>query len=73
MKFAYTFTLCRRAVVVTCDLSARNLHLFKVYHWLSDPRNVVQLRLESPAWDTGVAGDDSTSEPHGADAIVDRG
>ena len=54
MKYAYTYTLCRRAVVATFDLAARNLHLFKVDHWLSDPRNVIQLHLKSPAWETGL-------------------
>ena len=30
MRFAYPFTLARRAVVVTMDLSAENLHLLAV-------------------------------------------
>ena len=55
MVYSYTYTLCRRAVVATFDLSARNLHLFKTDHWLKDPRNVIQLYLKSPAWQTGVA------------------
>ena len=55
MVYAYTYTLCRRAVVATFDLSARNLHMFKFDHWLRDPRNVIQLHLTSPAWETGVA------------------
>jgi len=55
MVYAYTYTLCRRAVVATFDLSAQNLHLFKYDHWLRDPRNVIQLHLTGPAWDTGVA------------------
>ena len=38
------------------DLSARNLHLFKTDHWLKDPRNVIQLHLEAPAWQCAVAG-----------------
>ena len=50
MVYAYTYTLCRRAVVATCDLSARSLHLLKLDHWLADPRNVIQLHLTSPAW-----------------------
>ena len=54
MVYAYTYTLCRRAVVATFDLSAQNLHLFKRDHWLADPRNVIQLHLASPAWDTGA-------------------
>lgn len=55
MVYAYTYTLCRRAVVATFDLSARNLHMFKFDHWLRDPRNVIQLHLTSPAWETGDA------------------
>ena len=55
MVYSYTYTLCRRGVVATFDLSARNLHLFKTDHWLKDPRNVIQLHLTSPAWQTGVA------------------
>ena len=55
MVYSYTYTLCRRGVVATFDLSARNLHLFKTDHWLKDPRNVIQLHLASPAWQTGVA------------------
>ena len=55
MVYSYTYTLCRRAVVATFDLSARNLHLFKFDHWLSDSRNVIQLDLTSPAWETGAS------------------
>ena len=55
MVYSYTYTLCRRGVVASFDLSARNLHLFKTDHWLKDPRNVIQLHLTSPAWQTGVA------------------
>ena len=45
MMYAYPFTLCRRAVVATMDLSAKNLEVFSTHHWLSDARNVVALRL----------------------------
>ena len=55
MVYSYTYTLCRRGVVATFDLSARSLHLFKTDHWLEDPPNVTQLHLASPAWQTGVA------------------
>ena len=50
MLFAYPFTLAHRTVVVTSDLSARNLHLLRSDHWLSDPRNVALLWLEAPAY-----------------------
>ena len=32
------------------DLSASNLHLFDVDHWLSDKKNCLLLRLDAPAW-----------------------
>jgi len=50
MMYSFTFSLCRRAVVVTMDLSAKNLHLLKTDHWLRDPQNVRILRLQGPAW-----------------------
>ena len=55
MKYAYHFTLARRAVVVTMDLSAANLELLQTDHWLSDQRNVIVFRLTEPAWVGGVA------------------
>ena len=51
MMYAYPFTLCRRAIVATFDLSAVNLKMFRTDHWLSDARNVVQLHLTEPAWE----------------------
>ncbi len=54
MRFSTLYTLCRRAVVATFDLSAANLHLFDSDHWLSDPKNVTVLRLTAPAWETGA-------------------
>ena len=50
MMYAYPFTLCHRAVVVTMDLSAANLQYFSNHHWLSDKRNVIALRLSTRAW-----------------------
>ena len=50
MRYAYPFTLARRAVVATMDLSADNLHLLETDHWLADPRNVKVLRLTIEAW-----------------------
>jgi len=50
MKHAYSFTLARRAVVVTMDLSASNLHLLRTDHWLSDRRNLIVLRLDGATW-----------------------
>ena len=54
MRFSTPYTLCKRAVVVTFDLSAANLHLFASDHWLSDSKNVTLLRLTAPAWETGA-------------------
>ena len=53
MIYSYAFSLCRRAVVATFDLSAANLKLLATDHWLSDSRNVLQLHLEEAAWETG--------------------
>ena len=50
MMYAYPFTLCRRAVVATMDLSAANLSVFSNHHWLSDCRNVLVLNLDQRAW-----------------------
>ena len=51
MVYSYSFALCRRAAVATCDLSATNLHLLKLNHWLRDPENVFTLWLDAPAWE----------------------
>ena len=50
MRYAYPFTLSRRAVIATMDWSAENLHLLETDHWLSDPRNVKVFRLNEKAW-----------------------
>ena len=50
MRYSYPFTLARRAVVVTMDLSAANLDLLESDHWLRDPQNITVLRLTAPAW-----------------------
>ena len=50
MVYAYPFTLAGRAVVATCDLTAKNLDMLDTNHWLRDPRNVRVLRLTEPAW-----------------------
>ena len=55
MRFSTVYTLCRRAVVATFDLSAANLHMLDTDHWLSNRRNVTQPRLTAPAWKTGPA------------------
>ena len=50
MRYAYPFTLARRGVVVTMDLSAENLHLLTCDHWLSERRNICAVRLQTPPW-----------------------
>lgn len=45
MMYSYKYTLARRAVVATFDLSAANLDALTSDHWLQNPLNVVQLRL----------------------------
>ena len=55
MIYAYPFSLCRRAVIATFDLSASNLALLKTDHWLADDKNVMQLRLTSAAWEGGCS------------------
>jgi hypothetical protein len=52
MRFSSLYTLCRRAVVVTFDLSAANLHMLDTDHWLADEKNVIQLKLTAPAWES---------------------
>ena len=39
----------------TFDLSADDLERFESDHWLSNPRNVLVLRLEEPAWSEPAA------------------
>ena len=50
MIYSYNFTLCRRAVVATMDLSASNLHMLTTDHWMKNRKNVIVLRLQGPAW-----------------------
>ena len=45
MIYSYKYTLARRAVIATFDLSAKNLRAFKADHWLKNPLNVIQLHL----------------------------
>ena len=51
MVYSYPFSLARRGVVATIDLSARNLHMLRTDHWLADPSNTVQVWLKGRAWD----------------------
>ena len=63
MKFSYPFSLTRRAVVATMDLSANNLHLLSSDHWLGDRRNIIVLRLTQPAWTQSAADAPDTAAP----------
>lgn len=50
MVYSYPFCLAQRAVVATFDLTAQNLHLLRLNHWLREPHNVITLHLDAPAW-----------------------
>ena len=50
MVYSYPYTLCRVPVIVTLDLSAANLHMFRTNHWLKDDKNVIKLWLREPAF-----------------------
>lgn len=50
MMYSYPFTLSRRAVVITMDLSAKRLPLLKTDHWLSNSKNCMVLHLTEPSW-----------------------
>ena len=54
MLDSYPFTLCKRAVVATFDLSASNLSQLKTGHWLSTSENILQLHVTAPAWSMGA-------------------
>ena len=43
--YAYTFTLARRAVIATFDLSAVHLEAFETHHWLADERMLRVMNL----------------------------
>lgn len=48
--YAYKYTLARRAIVATFDLSAKNLEQFVTDHWLSCELNIIVLRLQEKAF-----------------------
>lgn len=50
MIYSYPFTLCKRAVIATFDLAAANLKALQHDHWLSNPLNVIVLKLTEPAY-----------------------
>ena len=49
MIYSYKYTLARRAVIATFDLSAKNLTALTSDHWLRNALNVIQLRLDTSA------------------------
>jgi len=51
MMYSYNYSLCRRAVVATFDLSAAHLDAFESDHWLGCQDNVRVLRLEEKAFE----------------------
>lgn len=72
MMYAYEYTLCRRAVVVTCDLSASNLHLLRHDHWFREPSNVLTLWLEEYVWEGSPAPQTQTPQERMASWNVDE-
>ena len=50
MMYSYPYTLARRAIVVTMDLTAKNLHSLHTNHRLKEPRNILRVTLASPSW-----------------------
>lgn len=48
--YAYKYTLARRGIVATFDLSAKNLEQFEEDHWLSSELNIIVLRLQEKAF-----------------------
>jgi len=48
--YSYSYTLAKRAVVATFDLSAQNLDALEKDHWLMNERNVIRLILKEKAW-----------------------
>ena len=50
MIYSYPFTLAKRGVVATLDLTAANLHMLRTNHWLKHSRNVTLLQLTGPAF-----------------------
>ena len=56
MCHSYKYTLARRTVVASFDLSASNLDAFQKDHWLKNSLNVIQLRLTESVIDNAAAG-----------------
>ena len=48
--YSYSYTLFKRGVVATFDLSAKNLQAFERDHWLSNRQYVIVLRLMEKAF-----------------------
>ena len=60
MVYAYAYTLCHRAVVATCDLSALHLEAVENGHWLSNEKNVLLLDLKEKAFQEPAASSAAT-------------
>ena len=48
--YSYVYTLHKRGIVATFDMSARNLDALRTDHWLSNSKNIIQLFLEERAF-----------------------
>ena len=49
--YSYTYSLVKRGIVATFDLSAKNLSAFERGHWLSNRNNVILLHLTEKAYE----------------------
>ena len=45
MIYSYKYTLARRVVIATFDLSANKLCAFQADRWLKNPLNVIQMHV----------------------------
>ena len=70
MVYAYPYTLARRAVIATLDLTALNLHMLRTNHWLKEPSNVCLVRLSEPAWIASTPGSVSVTSEESRTSIV---
>ena len=66
--YSYSYSLVRRGVVATFDLSAKNLSAFQQDHWLSNSLNVIVLHLKEKAYVEAPSAPPATPAPPGLPA-----
>ena len=65
--YSYSYSMVKRGVVATFDLSAENLSKFQTDHWLSNKQNVLLLHLKEKAFVEQVAAPPAAAAaPHGS-------